>query len=441
MSQFQSLSEVFAALRRRAFLIVLVFVLGCAASVFIASQQGKLFEATAVVQIEDARVTEDMTDSMTAQATGREASRRVRLIEQRLMARDNLIEILDTFDLFPDAVSFSERVFMLRSAITLDELRGNAQPWQTDVVPSGLSITVRLDDPEDAAAVANELMGSVIAQARSRSATRTAETLSFFDAEAARVATEISEAENEIADFKRENSDALPEGLEALRTQLAALRDQLLTLDREILALENNAARLRAASQERQVDLLNEQKGLIEARIDRIEADIARAPEIERTLAGLERELDQLQERYSVVGRRRADAEMAQVLLEREASDRYEVLETALPPETSISRSKRKVAAAGGVASLFLALGLALLLEIARPVIRTPAQMEHQLGIVPVVSIPTVRSRRDHSRRRWLWTGGLLALVFAVIAALRAVSAGLGDAGLIERLLPGRTEF
>ncbi len=436
MSQFQSVQEVTAALRRRALLILAVIVLGCVASLWVALQQVKVYEATAVVQIEDARVSDPMTG--TATPGSGDAARRVQLIEQRLMARDNLLNIMDEYRLFPREPSVNERIGALREAVIIEEIRGGAPAWQTGVAPSGLRITVRLPDPQAAADIANRLMTSVIEQARDRSETRTRETLSFFDEEAERLAAQISEAEDAIAVFKTANTDALPSGTAALRDQLATFEEALVSLEREIIAIRNNSARLREDDLARQIGLLEDQKQLLQDRVAGIEAALARAPEVERMLGVLERDLARLQERYALVTRRQADAEMAQVLLDREAADRFEVLETALVPDVAISGSKRKVALAGGLLSVMVAFGLAVLLEMLNPAIRTPAQLERQLGITPVVSIPPIRTRYDRRRSRMIWLGVLVALGGAGYAAIRVFGAALLELDLIERLMPSR---
>ena len=61
MNQFQSVDEVMAALRRRAYLIVPIFLLGCVLSMYFAANMIKMYEATAVVQIEEARIPEAMS--------------------------------------------------------------------------------------------------------------------------------------------------------------------------------------------------------------------------------------------------------------------------------------------------------------------------------------------------------------------------------------------
>jgi hypothetical protein len=151
----------------------------------------------------------------------------------------------------------------------------------------------------------------------------------------------------------------------------------------------------------------------------------------------MERELAKLQDQYSVITRRMAEAEMGQQLEDRQATDRFEVLETALVPEFPVSRSRKKLAMMGGVASLIAGLMAGFVAELMNPAIRSAAQMERMLGIQPVVAIPTVSSRRDR-------TAGGLKLGAKLLAALLLVAAGarllaermpaLGD--LFGRFLP-----
>lgn len=437
MMQFQSIGEVLEALRRRALLILVVTFLGCLASLHYAMGQAKAYEATAVVQIEDAQVPDQLAGALAANS---DAARRIRLIEQRLMARDNLVRVMEKHALFADdpAMAMTERVGRMRDAVRIQQLVSQTPSFSAGGnAPSGLMITVQLGDPQKAADVANELMQSVIDQSRTRSVNRARDTFGFFAAEEARVGAEIEALEGRIAEFKRNNAEQLPSGVADLRTQLSSLRATDLDLDQQVLTIQTSSDRTREDVRLRQVAALQEQKALIAERIAEIESLIQGAPEVEREFNRLEREMTGLQEQYEVITRRKAEAELGQMLEARQATDRFEPLETALPPDYSVSRSRKKLAMVGGVVSILAGLAAAYLAEALNPVIRTAAQMERVLGIQPVVAIPVVATRQD---RR---SGGL-KLMAKILAILAVFGIGLRIllerssvlAEFVERLLP-----
>jgi hypothetical protein len=120
---------------------------------------------------------------------------------------------------------------------------------------------------------------------------------------------------------------------------------------------------------------------------------------------------------------------MASVLEARQQQERFEILETAIPPVTPVSASRKKLALAGGVASLLAGIALALVLEILTPALRTAAQLRDELDITPVVTIPEVRLPRER-RARMLRRAGIVLGALLVLPFLARL--------LIERLGPLR---
>ncbi|WP_375259166.1 Wzz/FepE/Etk N-terminal domain-containing protein [Citreimonas sp.] len=425
MDRFQSLDEIIAALRRRAFVILVVTIAGCILSLFYALQMTKTYEATAVLQIEDARVPDDLAG---AGAETNQSARRVRLIEQRLMARDSLLAVMEQYDLFTEdpSLALPERLALMREAARIEEIV-NPLGAATDT-PSGLYITVQLEDPQKAADVANELMYSVITQSRDRAAARARDTLEFFATEETRVRDEIEALETELATFKRANADQLPEGLIELRRQLSTLRSSELEVDGQILALQTSAERQREEVQARNEALLREQRALLRARIDQIETMLAAAPEVERALSARERALAQLQEEFTVLARRKAEAELGRELEDREQTDRIEVLETALVPVNAVSRSRRSAALLGAMLSVAAGLGLAAAIELLNPAIRTTGHMERALGVSPVVAVPHISNDVDRRQANHVRLGWAAALGLLLALAAWMVTGGLADA-------------
>ena len=423
MSQIQSVSEFLSMLRRRAWLILLVAIAGTLFSVWFALQQPRLYQSTAVIQIETPHVAEGVAGTAST-----DAQRRLQLIEQRIMSRDNLIAMIDRFQLFADApgISINDRIFRLRVSTDITQIIDANAQWQAGAVPSGLSITVRYGDAQTAADLANAFARDAVDLNRERRTAAAEDTLAFFANEEATLTGKIDALDATIAAFKRENGQSLPDNLPALRSQLATLKDSELQLDQQILTLETGTNRSRTAVVEQQLNLLNDQKGLLADRISGIEGALAAAPAVERQLNVLEREMQKLQDQYSVITRRKAEAQMGQVLEERQQTERLEILDPALPGEYPISASRKKLALAGAVASVLAGLGLAFLLEVFNPVIRSAAQLERALDVSPVVSIPEVATRGERRWRRSNWIGLVLIALAGLPLVLKALAERLG---------------
>ena len=128
-----------------------------------------------------------------------------------------------------------------------------------------------------------------------------------------------------------------------------------------------------------------------------------------------------LQGELEVITASRAEAAMNQLLDSRNQAERFEVLETAIAPEFAVSASRRKIALAGGVIVTLLALGVALAIEILDGRLRSPAQLERELGVTPVIAIPNLRSRRELQRGRLMWIGGIVAVVVVIAGLVRGL--------------------
>jgi hypothetical protein len=173
--------------------------------------------------------------------------------------------------------------------------------------------------------------------------------------------------------------------------------------------------------------LLNQRLQLVNDAIAEIEAVLLAAPEVERQTHVFDRQLEQLQGELSVITERRAQAAMNQLLETRNQAERFEVLETAIPPEYPVSTSRKKLAMAGGMLVVFLAAAAALVLEILDGRLRSARQFERELGVQPVVVIPNLRSQGKVRRGRVLWIGLLTAAVVGVVGLVRGWWRAIAD--------------
>lgn len=413
MNQIGSFRDMKTVIIRRLPIIVLVAAIGCVLSVWFALQQPKLYEAIAVVQIEDAKIVDTRTGRT-------DAAQRLQLMEQRMMARDNVIEIIEDYNLFAqNPESMGVKVSLFRQAARITQISSAAEPWMPNNNPTGLTITVALNDAQQAADVANEILARIVDAGRSRQVEQNQQALAFFAGEEARLNREIEQREAELAEFKRINADSLPTSVSSQRSRLVSLRQTELDIERDLVELQTNSRRQREGVVEAQVTQLQEQQRLVQQRIIEVESTIRAAPEVEQQLSALERELNQFQDQMTVVTTRKVEAETERTLQQQQQTERFEVLETALAPEYPVSRSRKKIAAMGVVASIAAAAGLAFVLEMINPAIRNSAQLERSLGVQTIISVPTVTTHRERRLRRLFLIGAVVSLVAGLGTVLR----------------------
>ena len=423
MGPIQNFHELQSWLRRRFGMIALVTALGLALGVAAAINSDRVYSATAVLQVINPIVGGDGD-------TG--AQRRAQIIEQRLMARDNLLAMAERHGLFADTpLTEREKVHALRQSISINGIA--APPGPRGSGSAGLSaihINVNMGDQALVAEIANELAESLVAESAAAARDRAGQALEFYRQEEERLEAAIAALEDEITDFQIEHEDLLPESMTLRREDLRGLEERRFDIERELSQAEGERSaheaesdraltRRRMVALDDQIAQYRRELGLLDRVIEETRAPFRQAPAIARELAAMERRMDQLQAQLSDIVQQRRSAELGQRIEADDQSERFEVLEAAIMPDYASSRSQRSIAMLGGVAGLIGGILLAFAVEAFNPVLRTAQRMERELQLRPVISIPLTRSPRESTRRRLIWLMGLGAL--AIIALALAV--------------------
>jgi uncharacterized protein involved in exopolysaccharide biosynthesis len=433
MGQIQTLEDLLGMLRRRALVILPIVVLGLALSLGYALQMPRSYEAAAVIQVE----TPSISGETGPIAGGPNAAQRLQLIEQRLMARDAVLQLIERHGLFDDLPGLTalQKVTLFRGLVRLENIAAGPLSQSRDGV-SALVVIAALGDPVQAADVANDLADRILSQNSRTEDLRLRETERFFSAEAARLSDAIAALEAEATRFKNANVDALPGAETARNDELIRLAEQRREIDRQLLTLNRDRSALAAETPPRtvtqrqialidgQIAVLDEQRAALVARETAVQESIRRAPGVETELGNLDRALRQLQEQFGVATRSLAEAETAIRLSQSEQGDRFEVIERAVPPDFPASSGRRRAMVFGAAASVALALAAALLLEMRNPVIRTSGQMQRSVGITPVIAIPFIETEAEERQRR-------LVRIVGLAAAVAALAIGMGVLGTV----------
>lgn len=397
MGPIQTFEDLIGMIRRRFWLIALITLLGTVCAAIYAKTRPDVFETAAVLQVELPMVTEG------GQATAPvNVLQILQSIEQRLTTRDNLIAMIERHGLFADApgMSLEDKVAAMRASIRFQSVTGQAGTL------SAIILAAQASRAEDAARIANDLAQSVLdLGAEGKRATADA-SFSFFKDQQTRLLQQITTLEAEIAAYREANRSALPGVREARQDEIAQLDATLRTLDQEVTALQSEDAQVRAKETQRATDrrrleeigqrlsVLTAQRVPLADRKAALEAGIGDVAEVERALSAYDRELAQLQEQYTAISGRMADAQTAQSLAISQQTERFSLLERAITPDYPLGSGGKKLAIAGLIGSAGLGLVLAFLLDLMKPAIRSSSQMERELNLRPIVAIPAVTTRR-----------------------------------------------
>jgi len=237
--------------RRRIGMVLAIFVVGAILSAGVAYVLPPVYESTAKILVESQQIPVDLARSTVTAS----AAERLQLIEQRLMTRENLLDIAERLDLFADrpGLTPTEKVDRIRDATSFDSVPFNDNPrYRGPEVLSAFTITYASDKAAQAARVANEYVTMVLEQNLRTRNKRAAETKDFFSAEVKRLAGELGTLEARIAAYKQEHEAALPESQEFRLNELSGLQERSFEREQRRLRLEEERRTLQDSLRARQ---------------------------------------------------------------------------------------------------------------------------------------------------------------------------------------------
>lgn len=432
MGPIQNFHEVVSWLRRRWQVIAVAVLVGAVAGLVMALRTERVYSASAVIQVVNPVVAVGGADGG---AEVPDITRRVQMIEQRLMSREALLELAARYRLFEGmAISQIEQVALMRQSYSISAIAAAQQGFSRDGSLSALIVSASDDDPQTAAAIANDLADALVRQSASDRRSDAQQALDFFRAEQERLEQDIATLENQIAAYRTENEQYLPAAVTLRRAERGRMAENLLTIQQEVSTRRNELAGLdanspRALTQRRITQLneeiaqYNQQASILNDRIAEIQAILQRAPAVEQELTAMDRRIEQLQDQLTAASEQRREAELSARIETDQQSERFVLLEHALVPEFPISTSRKKVALLGLIGGLMLGVFAAYALEWLKPVMRTAERMERDLQLRPVISIPYSMPARERRRRQVIWAFGLAVLVVGALSL--AVALGL----------------
>jgi uncharacterized protein involved in exopolysaccharide biosynthesis len=290
------------AWRRKWLLTIPAAVIGIVALVLTFSLP-TLYQSQATILIERQDVPETVVQPLVSDAV----ERRLEVLTRRVLAPQNLLEIIDRFDLYADEraqLSQGELVQRLRSRIETEILFTPVTDGLARATRATLAFQIRFvdTDPTTARHVTSELASVYLASNREERRSVAEETTRFFTAERETLEREVDRIEEEFAAFKTANRELLPEEADFKRDQLNMLDERLRALEGDLRVLRERQGFLQTqialtnefderavrggTTPESQLELLRAELATAEARYSGDHPDVVR---LRREVRSLER--------------------------------------------------------------------------------------------------------------------------------------------------------
>jgi uncharacterized protein involved in exopolysaccharide biosynthesis len=247
-------------LPRRLPIMILLFVSMTMAGLILSQRLPANYHTSATLLVEPPQIREERQDPNQPSP----ASEQLRVIEQRLLTRANLIDIANEVQVFPAQSSMNpdEIVEAMRLATEIQLTIGRDQA-------SLMRLGFTSDDPIKVTAVVNRYIDIALEISSTATTSQAEDTLSFYQQEVDRYSDELDMQSGRIANFKREFADALPENLTYNQTRQSLLQERVSRAERELESLGTQRANIdRLRAREAEPDLSGEEELLVDLESD-----------------------------------------------------------------------------------------------------------------------------------------------------------------------------
>jgi uncharacterized protein involved in exopolysaccharide biosynthesis len=394
--------------RRRALYFLLPFILISTVGITAARLWPATYRSEARILVQAQQIPTDLVRATVASAS----QGRLQVLEQRTMTRDNLLGIVDKFQLFPnqrgllsptqlvDLMKQNTQIKPIDEPLLFDQLRrGGDNPT--------IIFTVSFDysDPAIATAVTSALVTRLLDEDLRDRMTHASEATQFLAREVDKLQSEATNLDAKIARIK-------------VAQKRAARNVPLVAAD--------TGANSSAATRLAQLKLELAQKStlysdshpairVLKGQIAALQATVAAQPpaqeaprqggttiseEDEVSLATLEARQETLQKSLADASAKLSAARMGELLEKDRQAEKLEVIEQPTTPREAIKPNRGRLALLSLLVAFAIGAGLVFLLEITDKAIRRTDELHQFIDSRLVVTIPYILTKSELLRRR-----------------------------------------
>jgi polysaccharide biosynthesis transport protein len=229
---------------------------------------------------------------------------------------------------------------------------------------------------------------------------------------------EMQALQGEISQARREESEASAAGLDSndtpSRGQATSAEQRNLLLSPELVQFRERISTLKAQIEvaNHQIESLDKQREQLTLALSDCQARINRLPLVEQEMSGLKRNYDESASNYNSLLQKKLAAGVATDMERSHRSERFTVIDPAVPPQRPESPKRAVIALAGSVVGLVIGVLVSLVWEFRKQTLLGEWELPAGtavLGRVPSISIPASTPTRPRP-----FTAGLLCLAVLI---------------------------
>jgi len=207
------LRERWASYWRLRYTFIVVTLVCAVVTVLVTFLLPATYRSTAIILIEQQEIPQELVRSVITSF----ADQRVQVISQRVMTTQNLLALIQRYDLYPDKrqrVPREELLQTMRDDIGLKMISADVidprsgRPTQATIA---FAVSYQSRSPDLALKVANDLTSLYLNENLTSRTQMSQQTASFFSEEAERQAAHIAELDKALSEFKTKHHDDLPD--------------------------------------------------------------------------------------------------------------------------------------------------------------------------------------------------------------------------------------
>jgi uncharacterized protein involved in exopolysaccharide biosynthesis len=398
-----------ALIKRRAVYVVIPFVLVLSAGLALAALWPATFVSEGKILVQSQQIPTELVRATVTSA----AQERIQVIEQRTMTRENLLAIIDKFQLFPDKrtlMSATDLVALMKKNTKIEPL---AQPLAFSQVRARsenptivFTVGFEYSDPQTASKVANELVTRILNEDLRDRTSRATDTTKFLAREVQRLQADNAAVDAKIAQAKLTQTKlSSSNSADQPATQLAQLKSELVQKS----ALYSDRHPVMQALK-RQIDAM--EKALAPSAQSGADAPVA--------LDVLVTQQENIQKNLELASAKLAAARLGETLEKDQQSEKLEVIEQPTAPQDPIKPNRPKIAGLALLLAFAAGGGLAFLVELADKGIRRSSDIFGVVDSRLVVSIPYISTQAELHRQKRRAVVLIGVVVFGLVGILVA---------------------